>query len=171
MKLLANLVEIGDGPWAVFQPGVLFKFAPRLRLCSLLAPHALLVMGWLSKVAADRRCTSGAGLIGWMGTAADMDGGTIADGDGQRLRCRLAGSSGLIRITSITTACVTEAVTRHTSATFTARRRSSQLRHIMVRIMAATTCRMDIFPPRMETGLRMSGRSTILKVVSRSKTY
>jgi hypothetical protein len=82
MKLLANLVEIGDGPWAAFQRGLLFKFARHLRLCSLLAPHALLVTGWLLAVAADTRLTNGVRLMGCMGqvaaTATGVGGDTTA---------------------------------------------------------------------------------------------
>lgn len=174
MKLLADLVEIGDGPWAVFQSGGLFKFASRLRLYSLLAPHALPMMGRLLTVKVDRRFTSGVRLIGRMGTAvhtaADMDVGMIAGGRGQHRKCRRAGSSVHIRTTSTTIACVTAAVTRHTSATFTARRRLSRHRHTMVRIMAATTCRMDTIPLRMKTGPRMGSRFTFPKIASRRQT-
>jgi hypothetical protein len=174
MKLLADRVEIGDGPWAVFHSDGLFKFAPRLRLCSLLAPHALPMMGRLLTVKVGRRFTSGVRLIGRMGTAvhtaADMDVGMIAGSRGQHRRCQRAGSSGRIRTTSTTIACVTAAATHRISATFTARRRSSRRRHTMVRIMAATTCRMDTTPLRMETGPRMGSRFTFPRKASRRQT-
>jgi hypothetical protein len=82
MKLLADLVEIGDWPWAAFERVVLFRLAPRLQSCWVPAPHALLVMAWPSKAEVDRRFTSAMRLIGGMGTAAgtatDMADGTIA---------------------------------------------------------------------------------------------
>jgi hypothetical protein len=82
MKLWADLVEIGDWLWAAFQRVLLFNFAPRLRSCWLLAPHALLVTGWRLAMAADRRLTSGMRSIGGMDTATGIDGDTIAGGSG-----------------------------------------------------------------------------------------